>query len=470
MESRSPKQVPGGRVGRVAPLVGLAGRTAGEAVVASLRKNRGTGRRAELHERAAERYVERLGHSRGVLMKAGQILSMVIPESGAEGDAKGVYQRAFAKLFDDAPPMPTAVAVATIEAELHRPLSEAFASFEPRPLAAASIGQVHAATLHDGSRVVVKVQYPGVEQAIRADLANTELLGTFLQLLLTVVPGLSKMDVRAMAREISDRIGEEIDYLAEARNQREFADAYRDHPFVRIPEVHEELTTRRVLTMQFVDGMRFAEAAKADQELRDRWAEAIFRFLWGSMSRLGLNNADAHPGNYLFHSDGSVTFLDFGCVKRLTRPQVEQGFDLVRSAVAQDVEALHRSIVASQFLRPDTDVDLAELLRLMSRSYTFMIGPQPFAFTPETMADLWPSMLSGQSLHVMRKVSIPADQVMALRLGTGTFAVVGGLRATGYWKAIWEEYGDEARPVTPYGKLDTEFWAGKSTVDHGGRR
>jgi predicted unusual protein kinase regulating ubiquinone biosynthesis (AarF/ABC1/UbiB family) len=461
MEPRNPKQVPGGRVGRVAPLVGLAGRTAGEAVVASLRKNRSAGKRADLHERAAERYVQRLGHSRGVLMKAGQILSMVIPESGAEGDAKGVYQRAFAKLFDDAPPMPTAVAVATIEAELGRPLAEAFATFEPRPLAAASIGQVHAATLHDGTRVVVKVQYPGVEQAIRADLANTELLGTFLQLLLTVVPGLSKMDVRAMAREISERIGEEIDYLAEARNQCEFAVAYRGHPFIRIPEVHEELTTRRVLTMQFADGMRFAEAAKADKELRDRWAEAIFRFMWGSLWRLGINNADAHPGNYLFHPDGSVTFLDFGCVKRLTRPQVDQSIDIVRSVTAQDAEALHRSIIASQFLRPDTDVDPAELLRMMSRSYTFVIGPQPFTVTPEVMADVWPALLSGPSLQLMRKVSIPAEQVMALRLGTGTLAVLGGLRATGYWKAIMEEYCEDVPPVTPYGKLDTEFWAAK---------
>src|SRR5882757_7280588 len=148
MEPRIPKPIPRGRVGRVAPLVGLAGRTAGEAVVASLRKNRkGAGGEA-LHSRAAERYVERLGNSRGVLMKAGQILSMVIPESSVEGDYRGVYQRAFAKLFDDAPPMPTAVAIRTIEAELGRPVSEAFASFEPAPLAAASIGQVHAATLH----------------------------------------------------------------------------------------------------------------------------------------------------------------------------------------------------------------------------------------------------------------------------------------------------------------------------------
>jgi predicted unusual protein kinase regulating ubiquinone biosynthesis (AarF/ABC1/UbiB family) len=203
-------------------------------------------------------------------MKAGQILAMLIPESAVEGDYRGVYQRAFAKLFDDAPPMPTAVAIATVEVELGRPVPEVFASFEPAPLAAASIGQVHAATLHDGTRVVVKVQYPGVEAAIRADLANTELLGTFLQLIVSAAPGLSRLDVRGMAQEISDRIGEEIDYRAEAAYQREFADAYRGHPFIRIPQVHPELSTRRVLTMEHVDGARYAEAKTAEQGLRDR--------------------------------------------------------------------------------------------------------------------------------------------------------------------------------------------------------
>src|ERR1700761_724872 len=127
MEPGTPKRIPRGRVGRVAPLAGLAGRTAGEAVVASLRKNRRVGDAEAFHSRNAQRYAERLGHSRGVLLKAGQIMSMVIPESGVEdGDQRGIYRRAFAKLFDNAPPMPTAVAIATIEAELGRPLRDLF--------------------------------------------------------------------------------------------------------------------------------------------------------------------------------------------------------------------------------------------------------------------------------------------------------------------------------------------------------
>src|SRR5581483_7318123 len=124
-------------------------------------------------------------------------------------------------------------------------------------------------------------------------------------LLVSAVPHLSRMDVRAMAREVSDRIGEEIDYLAEAANQHEFVNAFAGHPFIRIPAVHDDLTTRRVLTMEFVDGLRYEQAKRSDQELRDRWAETIYRFVWDCLQRVGVNNADAHPGNYLFHPDGT---------------------------------------------------------------------------------------------------------------------------------------------------------------------
>jgi predicted unusual protein kinase regulating ubiquinone biosynthesis (AarF/ABC1/UbiB family) len=445
----------------VAPLVGLAGRTAGEAVVASLRKNRRGPDAEARHSRAAERYVARLGNSRGVLMKAGQILAMVIPEEGVEGEYRGVYQRAFAKLFDDAPPMPTEVAIATVEAELGRSIPEVFASFDPIPLAAASIGQVHAARLHDGTRVVVKVQYPGVEAAIRADLANTELLGTFLQLIISAVPALSRMDVRGMAQEVSDRIGEEIDYLAEAINQQEFVEAYRGHPFIRIPEVHPELSTRRVLTMEHVDGARYAEAKTADQGLRDRWGAAIYRFLYGSLSRLGLVNADAHPGNYLFHPDGSVTFLDFGCVKRLTPPQVDILVELFRHLANQDAQALHRYAIETGFIRAGDVPDAHKLAAFLLLSQPHLTAPQPFTFTPELTAAMSRDALKESNREVMRKLASPAYFTMINRVGTGTFAVLGGLRATGDWKTIWAECCEGAPPITAYGRLDNEFWAKK---------
>jgi predicted unusual protein kinase regulating ubiquinone biosynthesis (AarF/ABC1/UbiB family) len=295
--SGDPQPMARGRVARVAPLVGLAGRTAGEVVLASLRQRRGEGAGPEARVRAAQRYAERLGRSRGVLLKAGQIFSFVSPDPAVTGEFRSAFQAAFATLQDDAPPMPAEVALEVVGAELGRAPDEVFAAFDPEPVAAASIGQVHKAVLPGGRAVAVKVQYPGVEQAIRADLANTELLATFFQLMFSVMPNMTRANVRAMAREVSERIGEEVDYRREAANQREFAEAYRGHPFIRIPEVVSQLSTRRVLVMDFVEGLRYHAATAADRELRDRWAEAIFRFVMGGMRRLRLCKADPHPGN-----------------------------------------------------------------------------------------------------------------------------------------------------------------------------
>lgn len=234
---RPPHVVPRGRVRRAAPLVGLAGRTAGEAVVASLRRRMGGEENEDFHVRAAERYAQLLGRSKGVLMKAGQILSFVTVGSAVPAEYRTIYQATLARLQDSAPPMPAELAASVVEEELGAGPAQVFAEFDPEPLAAASIGQVHAARLHDGRRVAVKVQYPGVDEAIRADLRNTELLATFFSLVRTLTPDLTRVDVRALAAEVADRIGEEIDYRAEAHNQAHFADAYRGHPFIRVPEV-----------------------------------------------------------------------------------------------------------------------------------------------------------------------------------------------------------------------------------------
>src|SRR5205807_7122169 len=230
-----------------------------------------------------------------------------------------------ASLQADAEPMEPVLVAAVIESELGRPPEQLFADFSPEPIAAASIGQVHAARLHDGTEVAVKVQYPGVAEAIRDDLANTELLFTFVKIAKGVVPQYRNFDVRAVADEIAARMGEEVDYGTELANQMEFAEHYRRHPFVRVPEVFPELSSDRVLTMQMVHGRRWPASGEVDQELPDRWGEAINRFFFGSIARFGVFNADPHPGNYLFHDDGTVTFLDFGCVKRLT-PATKSGF------------------------------------------------------------------------------------------------------------------------------------------------
>lgn len=427
-----------GRLGRAAPLAAMAGRTAGASIVRSLRKRPGT---AEFHEREADRYADFLGGSRGVLMKAGQILSFT-SLGGLTGEYESVYQRALARLQDSAPPMPATEAAAVIEAELGAPPDRVFAAFDPEPIAAASIGQVHSARTHDGRRVAVKVQYPGVDEAIRADLANSELLVTFFQLARGLVPDLGGFDVRAMAAEVAVRIGDEIDYRVEAANQRAFAAAHRDDPLIRVPEVLEDLSTGRVLTMEFATGRRFADAVTAPAELRDSWGEAIYRFAVGSPYTAGLFHADPHPGNYLFHDDGTVSFLDFGSVRRFTPAQVAT-LHAVSAAVYGDDPDVGVLALAGMGIRSGAGYSAAEIMAWFRIGWENSTGPQPFTFTAEHAAEVIRRKfaLTGPEGGVLRSMSIDADYLMLIRVDLGVTSVLGALGATADWRALerrWE--------------------------------
>src|SRR5438270_9827583 len=218
--------VPQGRVRRTAPLAALSARAAGGGVIEVLRRRlqgeRGTS--IEFHIRNAERYADVLSRSKGLLMKVGQILSFVDISAAVDVTYGEVYQAALASLQSDAEPMDPVLVAAVIESELGRGPEELFAEFSPTPIAAASIGQVHVARLHDGSEVAVKVQYPGVADAIGDDLANTELLFTFVKIAAGILPGYRNFDVRALADELSERISEELDYASELAYQAEFAE------------------------------------------------------------------------------------------------------------------------------------------------------------------------------------------------------------------------------------------------------
>src|SRR4029079_10617835 len=179
-------------------------------------------------------------------------------------------------------------------------------------IAAASIGQVYRARLaDDGREVAVKVQYPRVAEAVRADMQN---LGMILRLMRTIAPGL---DVRSTAEEIRARIHEELDYELEAQNQRALARIFRGHPFIVVPEVVTELSRERVLVNEFVAGQGFEDVKRMDQETRDRVGEIVFRFYFGCMYRHRQFSGDPHPGNFLLQYDGKVAFLDFGLFKRM---------------------------------------------------------------------------------------------------------------------------------------------------------
>jgi predicted unusual protein kinase regulating ubiquinone biosynthesis (AarF/ABC1/UbiB family) len=389
------------------------------------------------------------------------MLSFMVVDDAVDTPYKGIYQTAFARLQDDAPPMPPEMAIATITAELGRSPGELFAEFDPTPLAAASIGQVHAGTLRDGRRVAVKVQYPGVEEAIHADLRNTELLATFLRMLFTVAPVLSKADIRDMAREISDRIGEEIDYYAEAAHQQRFVDLYRGHPFIHIPDVLPAYSSRRVLTTGLSDGIRYAKARAAEQSLRDAWGEAIFRFQWANLLLSGLFNADPHPGNYLFHPDGSVTFLDFGCVKRFTADQTARTAEFAEAIAEQDAPRLLRAFLALGLADPADPPDADDLLAFYAETVKPYLAEEPFTYTPEYAAAALRHASALRSPHgrAFRKMGGTGggDFTFVGRIETGMMGVLAGLRATGPWRAIRAEYSRGGPPATPYGEADAAF-------------
>jgi predicted unusual protein kinase regulating ubiquinone biosynthesis (AarF/ABC1/UbiB family) len=454
-------------VRRTVPLATLTARTAGEAVVVGLRKKFTGAEGTEFQVRTAERYAELLGSSKGALMKAGQMLSFVSLGSAVDGEFQAILQAALTRLRDDAPPMAPGLTREVLEAELCRPAEEAFAEFDWEPLAAASIGQVHAARLHDGRPVAVKVQYPGVGDAIDADLKNTQLLLTFLGLIRGLSPRSPKLDIEGVSEEIGVRIREELDYRIEAANQAEFAAIYAGHPFIHVPAVVPELSTVRVLTQELAQGMPWSEALDAGDDLRAAWAEAIYRFFYGSFVRHHLFNADPHPGNFLFHDDGGVTFLDFGCVKRL-EPAETESIDLVlREALRGDVKETWRLSIELGFFDPSGSLTPEEVFDYWREPVELYWGEQPFTVTPDYVAKLIETryLPTGPAANAFHHVTMPPTYTALSRLDIGVMSLISKLRVAVPWGSVVAESLEGADPVTPIGKADRAFREERGLVD-----
>src|SRR3954447_10771213 len=308
--------IPTGRIGRTARVGGLiGGQAARTAFMRALNVVRSEDDRLEAGDRryveAAGQMVQVLGGMKGAAMKVGQVISF-LDISAVPPEYRDVVQEALAQLRDAAPVVPFEDMRRVSEGDLEQPIEEVFAEFDEEAVAAASIGQVYRARLHDGRAVAVKVQYPGAEQAVRADLQN---LGLLLRAAKRMAPGL---DAKAVGAEIRDRVTEELDYEHEAQSQRAMARIWRGHPFAVVPDVVTSLSREHVLVSEWVDGLGFEAVRKLPQEERDRFGEIVFRFFIGSLWRTGFFSGDPHPGNYLLMEDGRVAFLDFGMTKRLS--------------------------------------------------------------------------------------------------------------------------------------------------------
>lgn len=444
--------LPQGRVRRTMPLAGFTARAAGGRIVAGLRERTGSaGAVDRFHERTAERYAELLGHSKGVLMKAGQIFSMVDPGDIGNGELSP-YQKALTRLQADAPPMDPQLAKEVLQADLGRSVEELFAEFSDEPMAAASIGQVHHAVLHDGREVAVKIQYPGAAEAIRADLANTELLTTFSRFA-AATSGTTMPDLRSATREIASRISEEIDYRHEAANITAFSQLYRDHPFIHIPEVIHEASGDRVLTMTYLEGMDWAAAQQADQDLKNTWAEVIWRFVVGSYKHANLFFADPHPGNYRFRPDGQVGFVDFGCVKVLPELLRRTANALDRAAIEGRKSDMRELMVDIGMFTRDSTITIEEAYQWYAEILYEWLAPQPVTYMPDTAQRAIRTMIDVRSPdHVLRRISIPEDLVFLTRINFSVNAICATLRATVHARAMVDDLDGVAEPITPLGK------------------
>ena len=444
--------VPRGRVRRTMPMAGFTARAAGGRMLAGLREKAGdAGAVQRFHERTAERYVELLGHSKGVLMKAGQMISMV--DTGALGAGElSPYQQALTRLQADAPPMDSVLALEILQTQLARPVDAVFADFTAEPMAAASIGQVHRAVLLDGRQVAVKIQYPGVAQAIHDDLANTELLTTLFRLTAGAF-GAAMPDIDSASAEIADRISEEVDYRREAANITAFADLYRGHPFIRVPELVSEASSDQVLTMTYLDGMDWAAAQHADQELKNRWSEVIARFVFGSYRHANLFHADPHPGNYRFGADGTVGFVDFGCVKRMSEPQRQRIVNVVRAAVDGRKDDLRDIMIDSGFFTADSALTADDTYQWWQGILYETLDSQPATYTEHASARAIQFLLDVRAPdHPMRQMSIPPDLVFFSRINLSMNAVFSALRACIYNRGLLDDMDGVAPPVTELGR------------------
>ncbi|MCB0831347.1 MAG: AarF/ABC1/UbiB kinase family protein [Solirubrobacterales bacterium] len=404
------------------------------------------------HAETAAKMVETLGQMKGAAMKIGQFASFIdtdfIPEEYRE-----TYQEALAKLRNEAPAMPWEEVSEVLREEYDgEPFEQLFDSIEHEAFAAASIGQVHRGRLIDGREVAVKIQYPGIAEALEADLKNA---GMLVRMARALAPGL---DAREVTRELRERVLEELDYEYEAQNQRSFARAYRDHPFIYVPDVITRLSRRRVLVTEFVEGIGFDEILKLGEEERSRFGEILFRGSFGSVYHLQHFNADPHPGNYLLMNDGRVAFLDFGMTKKLDKEQIELEQLAVDAAVRNDPEGLRDALHDLGFIKKPSKLDAEQLMNHVKEIGGWYMEDREIKIDADRVMKVIEVTHDPRSEYfdLMRRESIPADELMGRRMEIGVLAVLGRLGAKRNWHRIMREWVYADPPATDLGK---EEWA-----------
>ena len=412
------------------------------------------------HEETAQRLLEVLGGMKGAAMKLGQLASFV--DMDLPPEIQAVYHDVLQELRSAAPPVDPDRIAEVVAEQFGAPPEKVFARWDRRPLASASIGQVHTAALPDGTEVAVKVQYPGVAEAVEADLANAE---TFAPVARLAMPNLQ---LKPLLEELRTRIADELDYQREAAYQQAFADRYHGHPFVRVPQVLADWCRPRVLVSQRMTGLDFEAFLKvADEAQRQRAAEIVFRFTFGSLHRFRLFHGDPHPGNYLFpldaagRWDGTVTFLDFGSVKAFSTAARELIERQVRAAMAGDAAELADSLVAAGFLKAGQKVDAERLLEWFRLLNAPVIRDEPFTYTPDFAREVNRTTSDPRAgwFDLLRKLNMPPDYLLLNRIQLGVNSIMGRFGATANWHRLSRELMGDLGPTTPLGQEEADFMA-----------
>ena len=449
------------RTGRVSRTAEVGGLVAGQSIrwagtrLANLTRGEERSRR-RTDERAAAiatQLAKQLGGMKGAAMKIGQVLSTVeLPGLSEEGQRE--FREALAELRDNAPKFSYEDIRGVIEDDLGGSVSDHFAEFEPEAFAAASIGQVHRAKTKQGHDVAVKVQYPGIAEAVEVDLRNLHLI---LRLAKRMAPGL---DTKAVGGEIRERILEELDYELEAQSHRQLERAFRGHPFAVIPRVHTDLCSRRVLVSDFLDGAGFERVKESDEATRDRFGEAVFRFFLSCRERTNMVLGDPHPGNYLLLDGGRVGFLDFGLVRRVPADHMERERALARAIAERRAEDVHALASEIGYL-PEPEEFEPEALLDQVWAGSLWISESGFRrLDPGFARELIELGGSPRSPHYeqMRRQTLPPASLLMRRQEGLILVVLAELRAGADWGRIFREHSFGEGPSTEMGQAEAAFW------------
>lgn len=388
----------------------------------------------ELLEKSAEQLFAVLGELKGGAMKVGQALSIM--EAAIPDEFGEPFREALTKLQADAPPMPAAKVHKVLDQQLGTRWRERFREFSDEPAASASIGQVHKGVWSDGREVAVKVQYPGADHALKADLKTLSRMSGLLQRL---SPG---TNVKAMMDELIDRTEAELDYLGEADNQRAFAKAYDGHPDFLIPKV--VASAPKVVVSEWVDGVPLSKIiTTGDQQTRDDAAAKMAEFEVSSPYRVGLLHGDPHPGNFFRATDGRFGVLDFGAVGHYPEGLPPETGPILRLARDKKYDELKELMISAEFIRPShankvTSADLEAYLR----PYVDPLYSESFHFTRKWMqrAAGKATDVRGEVYKTSRNLNVPKRFVMVFRVLGGCVGIASQLEAHAPYRAIMEEW------------------------------